>query len=98
MGKLDLNTLTFLTQTLIQIPYNENLYKGLLKSINFFPKSAKNEINYLLYVIYFKLFDQKKAISHLKKAYFYNPGKYDYFKELFPLIPKLHVFKNMHTL
>jgi hypothetical protein len=93
-----LNTLTFLTQTLIHMPYNENLYKGLLKSINFFPKSAENEINYLLYVIYFKLFDQKNAISHLKKAYFYSPGKYDSFKELFPLIPKLHVFKNMHTL
>ena len=98
LGKLDLNTLTFLTQTLIHMPYNENLYKGLLKSINFFPKSAENEINYLLYVIYFKLFDQKNAISHLKKAYFYSPGKYDYFKDLFPLIPKLHVFKNMHTL
>ena len=98
LGKLDVNTLTFLTQTLIKIPKNESLIKGLLKSINLFPKSAENEINYLLSAIYFKILDNENAISHLKKAYFYNPAKYNYFKKLFPVIPKLHVFKNMHTI
>ena len=98
LGKLDVNTLTFLTQTLIKIPKNESLIKGLLKSINLFPKSAENEINYLLSAIYFKILDNENAISHLKKAYFYNPAKYNYFKKLFPLIPKLHVFKNMLTI
>ena len=98
LGKLDVNTLTFLTQTLIKIPENESLIKGLLKSINLFPKSAENEINYLLSAIYFKILDNENAISHLKKAYFYNPAKYNYFKKLFPVIPKLHVFKNMHTI
>ena len=47
-GKLDINTLIFLTQTLIKIPHNENLFIRLLKSIDLFPKSAENEINYLL--------------------------------------------------
>ena len=98
LGKLDVNTLTFLTQTLIKIPENESLIKGLLKSINLFPKSAENEINYLLSAIYFKILDNENAISHLKKAYFYNPDKYNYFKKLFPVIPKLHVFKNMLTI
>ena len=98
LGKLDVNTLTFLTQTLIKIPENESLIKGLLKSINLFPKSAENEINYLLSAIYFKILDNENAISHLKKAYFYNPAKYNYFKKLFPVIPKLHVFKNMLTI
>jgi len=98
LGKLDVNTLTFLTQTLIKIPKNESLIKGLLKSINLFPKSAENEINYLLSAIYFKILDNENAISHLKKAYFYNPAKYNYFKKLFPVIPKLHVFKNMLTI
>ena len=98
LGKLDVNTLTFLTQTLIKIPENESLIKGLLKSINLFPKSAENEINYLLSAIYFKILDNENAISHLKKAYFYNPANYNYFKELFPVIPKLHVFKNMLTI
>ena len=98
IGKLDVNTLTFLTRTLIKIPKNESLIKGLLKSINLFPKSAENEINYLLSAIYFKILDNENAISHLKKAYFYNPAKYNYFKKLFPVIPKLHVFKNMLTI
>ena len=70
----------------------------LLKSINLFPKSAENQINYLLSVIYFTLQEKENAISHLKKAYFFNPSKYDHFKKLFPIIPKLHVFKNMHTI
>ena len=96
-GKLDINTLIFLTQTLIKIPHNENLFIRLLKSIDLFPKSAENEINYLLSAIYFRIHDKESAITHLKKAYFYKPSKYDYFKELFPLIPKLQVFKKMHT-
>ena len=98
LGQLDINTLTFLTETLVKIPHNDNLFKGLLKSINLFPKSAENEINYLLSAIYFTLKEKDNAISHLKKAYFYNPSKYDYFKKIFPIIPKLHVFKNMHTI
>jgi tetratricopeptide (TPR) repeat protein len=98
LGQLDINTLTFLTKTLIKIPNNNDLFKGLLKSINLFPKSAENEINYLLSAIYFKLQEKENAVSHLKKAYFFNPSKYDYFKELFPIIPKLQVFKNMHTI
>ena len=68
-----------------------------MKSIDLFPKSAENEINYLLSAIYFRIHDKESAITHLKKAYFYKPSKYDYFKELFPLIPKLQVFKKMHT-
>lgn len=98
LGKLNINTLIFLTESLIKIPQNKSLFKKLLKSINLFPKSAENEINYLLSVIYFKILDNENAISHLKKAYFHNPSKYNYFKELFPLIPKLQVFKNMHTI
>ena len=98
LGQLNINTLTFLTKTLIKIPHDDNLFKGLLRSINLFPKSAENEINYLLSAIYFKLQEKENAISHLKKAYFYNPSKYDYFKALFPIIPKLQVFKNMHTI
>ena len=98
LGQLDINTLTFLTETLIKMPQNDNLFNGLLKSINLFPKSAENEINYLLSAIYFTIQEKENAISHLKKAYFYNPSKYDYFKKMFPLIPKLHVFKNAHII
>ena len=97
LGELNINTLSFLTQILIKIPHNKKLHYRLLKSIDLFPKSNENEINYLLSAIYFNLSENKNAILFLKKAYFYNPSKYEYFKELFSLIPKLQVFKNLHV-
>jgi len=97
IGKLSIKTLSFLTQILIKIPHNKKLHYRLLKSIDLLPNSDKNEINYLLSAIYFNLSENKNAILFLKKAYFYNPSKYEYFKELFSLIPKLQVFKNLHV-
>jgi len=97
LGELNINTLSFLTQILIKIPHNKKLHYRLIKSIDLFPKSNENEINYLLSAIYFNLSENKNAILFLKKAYFYNPSKYEYFKEIFSLIPKLQVFKNLHV-
>ncbi len=97
LDKLNITTLSFLTQILIKIPLNKKLHYRLIKSINLLPKSDENEINYLLSAIYFNLSENKNAISFLKKAYFYNPSKYEYFKGLFSLIPKLQVFKNLHV-
>jgi len=97
LGKLNMKTLSFLTQILIKIPLNKKLHYSLIKSINLLSKSYKNEINYLLSVIYFNLKENKNAILFLKKAYIYNPSKYDYFKNLFSSIPKLQVFKNLHV-
>ena len=97
IGKLNIKILSFLTQILIKIPLNKKLHYSLIKSINLLAKSNENEINYLLSVIYFNLSENKNAILFLKKAYFYNPSKYEYFKELFSLIPKLQVFKNLHV-
>ena len=96
--KLDINNLTFLTKTLVTIPHNDKLFHKLLRSINLFPRSPENEINYLISVIHFTLNNKESAISNLKKAYFYNPSKYSHFKKIFPIIPKLHIFKNMITI
>ncbi|MAU62903.1 MAG: hypothetical protein CMC38_00925 [Flavobacteriaceae bacterium] len=93
--KLKISTISFLTQILIKIPSNKKLHYRLLKSIDLLPNSDKNEINYFLSVIYFNLTENKTAILFLKKAYLYDPSKYDYFKKLFSLIPKLQVFKNL---
>ena len=38
--------------------------------------------------------DNIKALEFLKKAYFYNPSKYSFYKNTFKLIPNLQVFKN----
>ncbi|MBT4708845.1 MAG: tetratricopeptide repeat protein [Flavobacteriaceae bacterium] len=96
-GKLDIETLSFLTQILIKITHNKKLHFRLLKSIDLLPKSNENEINYLLSAIYFNLSENKNAIIFLKKAYFYSPSKYDYYNKMFPSIPKLKVFKNLHV-
>lgn len=97
IGKLDIETLSFLTQILIKITHNKKLHFRLLKSIDLLPKSNENEINYLLSAIYFNLSENKNAIIFLKKAYFYSPSKYDYYNKMFPSIPKLKVFKNLHV-
>jgi len=97
IGKLDIETLSFLTQILIKITHNRKLHFRLLKSIDLLPKSNENEINYLLSAIYFNLSENKNAIIFLKKAYFYSPSKYDYYNKMFPSIPKLKVFKNLHV-
>ena len=39
----------------------------------------------------------KKANFNLKEAYSINPAIYDYFRDIFPTIPQLHVFKNMNA-
>jgi hypothetical protein len=48
----------------------------------------------LLSAIYYKNSDNIKALEFLKKAYFYNPSKYSFYKNTFKLIPNLQVFKN----
>ena len=94
LGELDINIFTTLTKILLEIPLNNSLSNYLLKSINLFPKSAESEINYLLSAIYYKNSDNIKALEFLKKAYFYNPSKYSFYKNTFKLIPNLQVFKN----
>ena len=94
LGELDINIFTTLTKILLEIPLNNSLSNNLLKSINLFPKSAESEINYLLSAIYYKNSDNIKALEFLKKAYFYNPSKYSFYKNTFKLIPNLQVFKN----
>ncbi|MBT7554037.1 MAG: hypothetical protein HN599_01970, partial [Flavobacteriaceae bacterium] len=94
LGELDINIFATLTKILLEIPLNNSLSNNLLKSINLFQKSAESEINYLLSAIYYKNSDNIKALEFLKKAYFYNPSKYSFYKNTFKLIPNLQVFKN----
>ena len=97
LGELSLSTLIFLTKTLIQIPLNESLSKEFLVKIETLPKSLLSEKKYISYVIFHNSNEMIKANFNLKEAYFHNPAIYDYFKDIFPTIPQLHVFKNMNV-
>ena len=97
LGELSLSTLIFLTKTLIQIPLNESLSKEFLVKIETLPKSLLSEKKYISYVILHNSNEMIKANFNLKEAYFHNPAIYDYFKDIFPTIPQLHVFKNMNV-
>ena len=97
LGELSLSTLIFLTKTLIQIPLNESLSKEFLVKIETLPKSLLSEKKYISYVIFHNSNEMIKANFNLKEAYFNNPAIYDYFKDIFPTIPQLHVFKNMNV-
>ncbi|MDB4097505.1 tetratricopeptide repeat protein [Flavobacteriaceae bacterium] len=97
LGDLNLSTLIFLTKTLIQIPFNESLSKEFLVKIETLPNSLLSEKKYINYVILHNCNQSVKANFNLKEAYFHNPAIYDYFKDIFPTIPQLHVFKNMNV-
>jgi len=95
LGNLSLSTLIFLTKTLIQIPLNESLSNQFLIKIDALPNSLLSEKKYISYVILNNSNQIIKANFNLKEAYFHNPAIYDYFKDIFPTIPQLNVFKNM---
>ena len=61
------------------------------------PQTYSGEIKYLSYVILFNSKNIEKANIYLKEAYRQNPAVYDYFRDIFPTIPQLHVFKNMNA-
>jgi len=97
LGNLSLSTLIFLTKTLIQIPLNESLSNQFLIKIDALPNSLLSEKKYISYVILHNYNQIIKANFNLKEAYFHNPAIYDYFKDIFPTIPQLNVFKNMNV-
>ena len=97
LGNLSLSTLIFLTETLIQIPLNESLSNQFLIKIDALPNSLLSEKKYISYVILHNSNQIIKANFNLKEAYFHNPAIYDYFKDIFPTIPQLNVFKNMNV-
>ena len=97
LGDLSLSTLIFLAKILIQIPSNELLSKEFLKKIETIPNSLLSEKKYITYVILHNSDEIIKANLNLKEAYFHNPAIYDYFKDIFPSIPQLHIFKNMNV-
>ena len=97
LGELNLSTLIFLTKTILEIPENKQLSFELLNKIENYPESIQGEINYISYAINFSLGEIKKANFCLKEAYNLNPAIYDYFRDIFPIIPQLHVFKNMNA-
>ena len=97
LGNLSLSTLIFLTKTLIQIPLNESLSNQFLIKIDALPNSLLSEKKYISYVILHNSNQTIKANFNLKEAYFHNPAIYDYFKDIFPTIPQLNVFKNMNV-
>ena len=97
LGDFNLSTLIFLTKTLIQMPFNESLSKEFLVKIEALPSSLLSEKKYINYVILHNCNQLVKANFNLKEAYFHNPAIYDYFKDIFPTIPQLHVFKNMNV-
>ena len=97
LGNFNLSTLIFLTKTLIQMPFNESLSKEFLVKIEALPNSLLSEKKYINYVILHNCNQSVKANFNLKEAYFHNPAIYDYFKDIFPTIPQLHVFKNMNV-
>ena len=97
LGELNLSTLIFLTKTILEIPENKLLSVELLNKIENYPESLQGEIKYISYVINFSLGEIKKANFCLKEAYNLNPAIYDYFRDIFPIIPQLHVFKNMNA-
>ena len=76
---------------------NNLLSDGLLKRTENFTESLSAEVKYIKYVIYSKLGEIDKANFNLKEAYSLNPAIYDYFRDIFPTIPQLHVFKNMNA-
>jgi tetratricopeptide (TPR) repeat protein len=93
IGDLNISNFTVLTELIIKIPENNILTNKLLKSIDLFPKSVENEINYLISAIYYTKSENDKAFIFLKKAYFYNPSKYAFFKKIFNFFPNLQVYK-----
>ena len=95
LGSLSLSTLIFLTKTLTQIPFNETLSREFLVKIEALPNSLLSEKKYLSYIILHNSNQINKANISLKEAYFHNPAIYDYFKDIFPIIPQLDVLKNM---
>ena len=97
LGNLNLSTLIFLTKTLTQIPVNESLSNEFLIKIDALPNSLLSEKKYISYVILNNSNQIIKANFNLKEAYFHNPAIYDYFKDIFPTIPQLNVFKNMNV-
>ena len=97
LGNLSLSTLIFLTKTLIQIPLNESLSNQFLIKIDALPNSLLSEKKYISYVILNNSNQIIKANFNLKEAYFHNPAIYDYFKDIFPTIQQLNVFKNMNV-
>ena len=97
LGELNLSTLIFLTKTILEMPENKLLSVELLNKIENYPESLQDEIKYISYAINFSLGEIKKANFCLKEAYNLNPAIYDYFRDIFPIIPQLHVFKNMNA-
>jgi|TARA_B110000914_G_scaffold167579_1_gene148169 tetratricopeptide (TPR) repeat protein len=93
LGDFNISTLTVLTRLVIKIPENNSLTKKLLKSIDLIPKSFDSEMNYLLSAIYYNELENDKAFALLKKAYFYNPSKYTFYKKIFKFFPNLQIFK-----
>tara|TARA_B110000240_G_scaffold151522_1_gene167899 strand:+ start:4583 stop:5962 length:1380 start_codon:yes stop_codon:yes gene_type:complete len=93
LGDFNISTLTVLTRLVIKIPENNSLTKKLLKSIDLIPKSFDSEMNYLLSAIYYNELENDKAFALLKKAYFYNPSKYSFYKKIFKFFPNLQIFK-----
>ena len=93
LKEFNVKTLTILTRIAIKTPENNDLINKLLNSIKLLPQSADSEINYLLSVIYYNKSENDKAMIFLKKAYFYSPSKYDYYKKIFKFFPNLQVFK-----
>jgi tetratricopeptide (TPR) repeat protein len=97
LGELNLSTLILLTKTVLETPNNNLLSDELLKRTENLTESLTAEAKYIRYVIYSKLGEIKKANFNLKEAYSINPAIYDYFRDIFPTIPQLHVFKNMNA-
>ena len=97
LGELNLSTLILLTKTVLETPNNNLLSDELLKRTENLTESLTAEAKYIRYVIYSKLGEIEKANFNLKEAYSINPAIYDYFRDIFPTIPQLHVFKNMNA-
>jgi len=96
-GELNLSTIIFLTKTILELPEITSLSEEILKRMDNLPQTYSGEIKYLSYVILFNSKNIQKANIYLKEAYIQNPAAYDYFRDIFPTIPQLHVFKNMNA-
>ena len=97
LGELNLSTIIFLTKTILELPELTSLSEEILKRMGNLPQTYSGEIKYLSYVILFNSKNIEKANIYLKEAYRQNPAVYDYFRDIFPTIPQLHVFKNMNA-
>ena len=97
LGELNLSTIIFLTKTILELPEVTSLSEEILKKMDNLPQTYSGEIKYLSYVILFNSKNIEKANIYLKEAYRQNPAVYDYFRDIFPTIPQLHVFKNMNA-